>query len=154
MISHSRSQRWGLALLVNLLLLCQSHADEDTSGKVLELTGASLVPTMREIADPSTWVRLQLLKLILDTLTCHLPLPPPPPSPQVLLEFFAHWCPACQKFQPSYLEVGQFFKKRGDVIPRVVVARLDCANYVRQGEGECTFVRFHLHACMLGHAFT
>ncbi|KAL6779458.1 hypothetical protein ACKKBG_A12395 [Auxenochlorella protothecoides x Auxenochlorella symbiontica] len=43
----------------------------------------------------------------------------------VLLELYAHWCPACQKFQPIYQDLAAHFQKD----PGLVVARVDCAEY-------------------------
>jgi thioredoxin-like negative regulator of GroEL len=68
--------------------------------------------------------------------------PPPPPAPiltwtgvsfdgavsalpastPVVLEFFAHWCPACQRFAPVYEAAAAL------IDDSVTVARVDCAD--------------------------
>lgn len=45
------------------------------------------------------------------------------PTTPVLLEFFAHWCPACQRFQPEYEKAAIALAGTG-----IVVARVDCAD--------------------------
>lgn len=52
-----------------------------------------------------------------------------PPTQPVLLEFYAHWCPTCRRFQPEY-EAAAAGLASGGGGPRVFVARLDCANDV------------------------
>ena len=46
-----------------------------------------------------------------------------PPSRPVLLEFYAHWCPACQRFAPVYEQAARALDGSG-----VTVARVDCAD--------------------------
>jgi thioredoxin-like negative regulator of GroEL len=48
----------------------------------------------------------------------------------VLMEFYAHWCPACKRFQPEYERVAAYFNSEPRVTPIVTVARVDCANEV------------------------
>lgn len=48
-----------------------------------------------------------------------------------LVEFYAHWCPHCQKFEPRYKEVADFFHAEPHVKPDILVARIDCAKHVR-----------------------
>jgi thiol-disulfide isomerase/thioredoxin len=54
-----------------------------------------------------------------------------PASHPVLLEFYAHWCPTCRRFQPEYEAVAAGLAAGSG--PRVFVARLDCANDVSLG---------------------
>jgi thiol oxidase len=46
-----------------------------------------------------------------------------PPTTTVLLEFYAHWCPACQRFQPEFEKAAAALAGSG-----IVVARVDCAD--------------------------
>lgn len=50
-----------------------------------------------------------------------------PESTHVLFEFYAHWCPHCTHFKPTYDAVGAFFMKPPRVQPEVFVVRIDCA---------------------------
>ncbi|KAK9807842.1 hypothetical protein WJX72_011018 [[Myrmecia] bisecta] len=44
------------------------------------------------------------------------------------MEFYAHWCPSCQHFQPAYEKVAAYLNKEPRTPPEVVVARVDCAS--------------------------
>ena len=46
-----------------------------------------------------------------------------PPTTPVLLELYAHWCPACQRFAPQYEAAAAAVAGSG-----IVVARVDCAD--------------------------
>lgn len=37
---------------------------------------------------------------------------------------------ACRHFQPEYEKIAAFFQQRGELQPKIVVARVDCANEV------------------------
>lgn len=50
-----------------------------------------------------------------------------PSSYGLLVEFYAHWCPSCQAFQPAYEAVASYFHADPKVQPEVWVARVDCA---------------------------
>ena len=50
------------------------------------------------------------------------------PGMNVAMEYYAHWCPHCKKFAPTYDLVGSHFMDT--VSPKVIVARIDCANHV------------------------
>ena len=76
------------------------------------------------------------------------------PDQDVLMEFYAHWCadvpavlthralkpgsstqrvfrcPVCLHFQPTYNKIAGFFHDKPHPMPRVVVARVDCAKEV------------------------
>ncbi len=64
-----------------------------------------------------------------------------PAEQGVLMEFYAHWCPACTRFQPEYEKVAAYFNSEPRVTPIVTVARVDCANEVRLS-GLGSFLRF------------
>lgn len=53
----------------------------------------------------------------------------------ILMEFYANWCPTCQRFQPEYEKIGAYFNAEPRVQPSVVVARIDCATEV-QNDGQ------------------
>lgn len=53
-----------------------------------------------------------------------------PSAHGVLMEFYASWCPACQRFQPVYEKVSGYFNAEPKVEPEVVIARVDCATQV------------------------
>lgn len=46
----------------------------------------------------------------------------------ILFEFYAHWCPACRAFQPTFISIAAEIQSRGDTGYKVAVARLDCAD--------------------------
>lgn len=50
-----------------------------------------------------------------------------PGNQNVLMEYFAHWCPHCQRFKPIYAAVGSIFANQPQGPPKIVVARIDCA---------------------------
>lgn len=52
------------------------------------------------------------------------------PTQGLLMEFYAHWCPACQHFAPQYEIVGKYFNSEPKVKPEITVARIDCADEV------------------------
>ncbi len=55
-----------------------------------------------------------------------------PADTKVLLEFYAHWCPACQRFSPEYEHLAAVLNAEPKPEPKVLVARVDCAEEVRQ----------------------
>lgn len=50
-----------------------------------------------------------------------------PKDQNVLMEFYAHWCPHCRHFKPTYSAVGSIFAYQPAGPPKVLVARIDCA---------------------------
>lgn len=60
----------------------------------------------------------------------------------VLMEFYAHWCPACKRFQPDYEKVAGYFNSEPRVEPIVTVARVDCANEVALAAGDTVVLSF------------
>ena len=53
-----------------------------------------------------------------------------PEQTGVMMEFYAHWCPACQHFAPTYEKVAKYFNSEPHVQPAITVARIDCADEV------------------------
>ncbi|XP_057542776.1 sulfhydryl oxidase 2 isoform X2 [Amaranthus tricolor] len=50
------------------------------------------------------------------------------PSPFALVEFFAHWCPACRNYKPHYEKVARIFNGPNASHPGIILmARVDCA---------------------------
>ena len=71
------------------------------------------------------------------------------PDTPVLVEFYAHWCPTCQRFAPEFEMAAKALleKKEGDPLSfDIVVARVDCADEaatcVRFGVPHFPFIRF------------
>ncbi|KAL4857301.1 Sulfhydryl oxidase 1 [Chlorella vulgaris] len=89
-----------LTLLLYLASHCTAQLDQGKPG-LLELTAGSFVASFKALPE-DRWV---------------------------LVEFYAHWCPACKRFQPEYEKVAAFFAERGEKEPVVTVARLDCADH-------------------------
>ena len=50
-----------------------------------------------------------------------------PPQSFCLLEFYAHWCPACRAFAPQYELVAQYFNVAPRPQPEITVFSIDCA---------------------------
>ncbi|CAM8953410.1 unnamed protein product [Rhodiola kirilowii] len=50
------------------------------------------------------------------------------PASFAIVEFFAHWCPACRNYKPHYEKVARLFNGPGAAHPgTVLMARVDCA---------------------------
>ncbi|KAF3495947.1 hypothetical protein DY000_02057646 [Brassica cretica] len=50
------------------------------------------------------------------------------PAKYAVLEFFAHWCPACRNYKPHYEKVARLFNGAEAVHPgTVLMTRVDCA---------------------------
>jgi thiol oxidase len=47
-----------------------------------------------------------------------------------VIEFYAHWCPHCRHFAPTFEQIAEFFELHPEDAP-VLVSRADCANEVR-----------------------
>jgi L-lactate utilization protein LutB len=58
------------------------------------------------------------------------------------MEYYAHWCGHCQKFAPTYEQVGNHFMDMSP--PPVIIARIDCAKHVRHPHYDC-----HVYVCGL-----
>uniref|UniRef100_A0A7S0WFK3 Sulfhydryl oxidase n=1 Tax=Pyramimonas obovata TaxID=1411642 RepID=A0A7S0WFK3_9CHLO len=54
-----------------------------------------------------------------------------PSSAFALIEFFAPWCPHCQRFKPQYEKVAALFNTEPRTTPDIMVFNVDC---VAQGE--------------------
>ncbi|KAG6511525.1 hypothetical protein ZIOFF_029593 [Zingiber officinale] len=55
------------------------------------------------------------------------------PASFAVVEFFAHWCPACRNYKPHYEKVARIFNGPDAVHPGIVLmARVDCALKVIQ----------------------
>ncbi|GKV42939.1 hypothetical protein SLEP1_g50291 [Rubroshorea leprosula] len=50
------------------------------------------------------------------------------PATYAILEFFAHWCPACRNYKPHYEKVARLFNGPDAVHPGIILmTRVDCA---------------------------
>ncbi|KAH6827781.1 quiescin-sulfhydryl oxidase 1 [Perilla frutescens var. hirtella] len=50
------------------------------------------------------------------------------PATYAVVEFFAHWCPACRNYKPQYEKVAKIFNGADAVHPGIVLmTRVDCA---------------------------
>ncbi|XP_060183822.1 sulfhydryl oxidase 2-like isoform X1 [Lycium barbarum] len=50
------------------------------------------------------------------------------PAPYAIVEFFAHWCPACRNYKPQYEKVARLFNGADASHPGIVLmTRVDCA---------------------------
>lgn len=70
------------------------------------------------------------------------------PTTPVLIEFYAHWCPTCQRFAPEFEKAAKSLleKKKSEALFDIAVARVDCADEattcVRFGVPHFPFIRF------------
>ncbi|GJM89677.1 hypothetical protein PR202_ga05886 [Eleusine coracana subsp. coracana] len=61
------------------------------------------------------------------------------PESFAVVEFFAHWCPACRNYKPHYEKVAKLFNGPDAAHPGIIVmTRVDCALKV-QCSSECNF---------------
>ncbi|KAK8677182.1 hypothetical protein V6N13_142736 [Hibiscus sabdariffa] len=50
------------------------------------------------------------------------------PATYAIVEFFAHWCPACRNYKPHYEKVARLFNGPDAVYPGIILmTRVDCA---------------------------
>ncbi|KAE9589393.1 putative thiol oxidase [Lupinus albus] len=62
------------------------------------------------------------------------------PATFAVVEFFAHWCPACRNYKPHYEKVARLFNGPDAVHPGIILmTRVDCASKV------CASSIFFLH---------
>ncbi|XP_076920846.1 sulfhydryl oxidase 2-like [Bidens hawaiensis] len=48
-----------------------------------------------------------------------------------IVEFFAHWCPACRNYKPQYEKVARLFNGANAIHPGIIfMTRVDCANKI------------------------
>lgn len=53
------------------------------------------------------------------------------PATHAIVEFFAHWCPACRNYKPHYEKVAKLFNGADAVHPGIILmTRVDCAEKV------------------------
>ncbi|KAJ4829347.1 Sulfhydryl oxidase 2 [Turnera subulata] len=53
------------------------------------------------------------------------------PAAHAVVEFFAHWCPACRNYKPHYEKVARLFNGPDAPHPgTVLMTRVDCASKV------------------------
>ncbi|KAJ0037272.1 hypothetical protein Pint_22209 [Pistacia integerrima] len=53
------------------------------------------------------------------------------PATYAVVEFFAHWCPACRNYKPHYEKVARLFTGPNAVHPGIILmTRVDCASKV------------------------
>jgi len=80
----------------------------------------------RAMAEPATGLRAQPMELTAATFNDYME--SVPDHAFVLLELYASWCPHCRAFKPTYDKIGAFFNGvPAPSGPRIVVARVDCA---------------------------
>lgn len=94
-----RSAGWLLGAALLLILVFPSAAQQYPG--LIELGSSNLTAIVNTLAETHEWV---------------------------LMEFYAHWCPACQAFQPEYISTAAQLQARGDAVPTIAVARIDCAD--------------------------
>ena len=80
------------------------------------------------------------------------------PETPVLVEFYAHWCPTCQRFAPEFEKAARALLEKSssssdDSNFKIAVARVDCADEaatcVRFGVPHLPFIRFGSAAAFL-----
>nr|GEU35510.1 sulfhydryl oxidase 2-like isoform X2 [Tanacetum cinerariifolium] len=53
------------------------------------------------------------------------------PASYAIVEFFAHWCPACRNYKPQYEKVARIFNGPNAAHPGIILmTRVDCANKI------------------------
>ncbi|XP_034688256.1 sulfhydryl oxidase 2 isoform X2 [Vitis riparia] len=53
------------------------------------------------------------------------------PATYAIVEFFAHWCPACRNYKPHYEKVARLFNGPDAVHPGIILmTRVDCASKI------------------------
>ncbi|KAG5532286.1 hypothetical protein RHGRI_026799 [Rhododendron griersonianum] len=53
------------------------------------------------------------------------------PATYAIVEFFAHWCPACRNYKPHYEKVARLFNGPEAVHPGIILmTRVDCASKI------------------------
>ncbi|KAK9935227.1 hypothetical protein M0R45_022337 [Rubus argutus] len=53
------------------------------------------------------------------------------PATFAIVEFFAHWCPACRNYKPHYEKVARLFNGPDAVYPgTILMTRVDCASKI------------------------
>ncbi|OIT22507.1 PREDICTED: sulfhydryl oxidase 2-like isoform X1 [Nicotiana attenuata] len=53
------------------------------------------------------------------------------PAPFAIVEFFAHWCPACRNYKPQYEKVARLFNGADASYPGIILmTRVDCASTI------------------------
>ncbi|KAL8142038.1 hypothetical protein V2J09_015070 [Rumex salicifolius] len=53
------------------------------------------------------------------------------PANFAIVEFFAHWCPACRNYKPQYEKVARLFNGPNAVHPGIILmTRVDCADQI------------------------
>ncbi|KAJ9548959.1 hypothetical protein OSB04_021502 [Centaurea solstitialis] len=56
------------------------------------------------------------------------------PATHAIVEFFAHWCPACRNYKPQYEKVAKLFNGAKAVHPGIILmTRVDCADKLNLG---------------------
>ncbi|KAJ6795790.1 sulfhydryl oxidase 1-like [Iris pallida] len=99
-----------LFLSLLLVLLLFSHSSDSRSvADVLDLSGADAVVDLNRTTFDD------FLKKS--------------PAGFAIVEFFAHWCPACRNYKPHYEKVARLFNGPHAVHPGLIVmTRVDCAD--------------------------
>ncbi|XP_020592949.1 sulfhydryl oxidase 1-like isoform X2 [Phalaenopsis equestris] len=78
------------------------------------------------------------------------------PASFAIVEFFAHWCPACRNYKPHYEKVARLFNGPNAVHPGIILmTRVDCAMKVNTNLCEKFSVgRYPMLLCGPPHKFT
>ncbi|KAK4371150.1 hypothetical protein RND71_010625 [Anisodus tanguticus] len=73
------------------------------------------------------------------------------PAPYAIVEFFAHWCPACRNYKPQYEKVARLFNGADASHPGIILmTRVDCALTINSNLCDKFSVR-HYPMLLWGH---
>ncbi|XP_057961429.1 sulfhydryl oxidase 2 isoform X2 [Malania oleifera] len=103
-----------LLLLAPILLCLEALAASSGSRSILRAIGNDKA----DLPDVAVELNVSNFDAVLrDTLASH-----------AVVEFFAHWCPACRNYKPHYEKVARLFNGPDAVHPGIILmTRVDCA---------------------------